>query len=118
MSNLNTWLETATRGLSAAAAAQVRTEIREHYECALESLAGARATTEDAARSALASLGEAKAANCQYRKVLLTSAEARMLRESNWEARAICSRRWAKWLLVGSPAFALLAAAFLYLSSN
>ena len=64
---------------------------------------------------ALSALGDAKTANREYRKVLLTSAEARMLRDGNWEARAVCSRLWLKRLLLATPTAALLAAAGCYL---
>jgi hypothetical protein len=55
-------------------------------------------------------LGDAKDANRQYRKVLLTAAEMRMLRSGNGEARAICSRPWLKWTLVAAPVTALVFA--------
>ena len=74
------------------------------------------ATADEADRLAVTALGDAKTANCQYRNVLLTSAEARMLREGNWEARAVCSRPWLKWLLLAMPVAALLAAAALFLT--
>jgi hypothetical protein len=88
----------------------VRTEIQEHYESAREEAASRGASVDEADRLAVAALGDAKAANCQYRNVLLTSAEARVLRDARWEARAFCSRPWLKWLLVAMPVVALLAA--------
>src|SRR5664279_2684487 len=91
---LDTWLGQATRHLSRDAAAQVRNEIREHYDAARENATEHGAGSEEAERLALVALGDAKAANRQYRKVMLTSSEARLLREGNWEARAVCSRRW------------------------
>ena len=39
-----------------------------------------------------------------------------MLREGNWEARAVCSRPWLKWLLLAVPAVTLLAATALFLT--
>jgi hypothetical protein len=95
---LDGWLNRATRHLSQDAAAQVRREIGEHYESARETAALTAATAEEADRIAIAALGDAKVANCQYRQVMLTSAEARLLREGNWEARAVCSRSWLRWL--------------------
>jgi len=115
MTRLETWLKKATRDLSAASAAQVRTEIQEHYESAREAAMSGDATADEADRLAVTALGDAKAANRQYRDVLLTSAEARMLREGNWEARAVCSRPWLKWLLLAVPLAALFAAATLFL---
>jgi hypothetical protein len=113
---LETWLKQATRHLSRDSAGQVRTEIQEHYESALEAAMIGGSTSDEANRLAVTALGNAKTANCQYRRVLLTSAEARLLREGNWEARAICSRPWLKWLLLAIPVAALFAAAALFLA--
>jgi hypothetical protein len=118
MTALDSWLKQATRNLSRDSVAQVRTEIQDHYESARETAIGRGATADEADRLAVTALGDAKAANCQYRKVLLTSAEARMLRESNWEARAVCSRSWLKWLLPATPVVALLAATALFLTGE
>lgn len=115
---LETWLKLATRHLSSNSAAQVRTEIQEHYESAREVSMLAGAPADEAARLAVAALGDAKAANRQYRKVLLTSSEARILRDGNWEARAVCSRPWVKWLLLGMPAAATLAASVCFLAGE
>jgi hypothetical protein len=109
MTGLDGWLKQATRHLSRDSAAQVRTEIQEHYESALEAAMSGGASADEADRLAVTALGDAKDANCKYRNVLLTSAEARMLREGNWEARAVCSRPWLKW-------GALLLAAALFLT--
>jgi hypothetical protein len=74
----------------------------------------AGSTAAEAERLAVIALGNAKAANKQYRRVLLTSAEARVLRESNGEVRAVCSRPLLKWLLLAMPVAALLASAALF----
>jgi hypothetical protein len=113
---LETWLKQATRQLSRDSATQVRAEIQEHYESAREVAISRGATADEANRQAVTALGEAKVANCQYRKVLLTSAEARMLRDANWEARAVCSRPWLKWLLLAMPVVALFAGASFFLA--
>ncbi len=65
---------------------------------------------------AVTALGDAQSANCQYRNVLLTSAEARMLRDAKWEGQAVCSRPWLKWLLLAIPAAALFTATALFLA--
>src|SRR5271165_5355508 len=92
---LETWLRRATRQLSATSAAQVRSEIQEHYESARDEALGGGAAPNEADRRALASLGDARTAGRHYRKVLLTASEDRLLRETTWEARAVCSRlRW------------------------
>jgi hypothetical protein len=103
------WLARATRRLSREAAAQVWSEIREHYDAAKENAMEHGSSIEEAEQLALETLGDAKTANRQYRKVMLTAGEARLLREGNWEAGAICSRAWLKWLLFALPASALLA---------
>jgi hypothetical protein len=118
MIGLDSWLKQATWHLAKDSAAQVRTEIQEHYESARDAAVSNGATIDEADRLALNLLGDAKTANRQYRYVLLTSAEARMLRDGNWEARAICSRSRLKWLLVGVPVAAVLAATALFFSGQ
>jgi hypothetical protein len=115
---LEIWLKQATRHLSSNSAAQVRTEIQEHYESAREVSILGGATADEADRLAVAALGDTRAANRQYRKVLLTSSEARILRDCNWEARAVCSRAWLKWLLLGMPVAVILAAAVCFLAGE
>ena len=112
------WLHQATRHLSKDSAAQVRAEIQEHYQSAREAAINSGATADEADRSALAALGDAKTANCQYRNVLLTSREAKLLRESQWESRAVCSRPWLKWLLLAMPAAALWTSAALFINGK
>ncbi|MGB9074766.1 MAG: hypothetical protein WCC22_19170 [Terriglobales bacterium] len=115
MTGLDNWLRQATRHLSKDSADKVRAEILEHYESAWEEAVSGGATADEADRLVVAALGDAKTANCQYRRVLLTAAEARMLRKGEWEAQAICSRPWVKWLLLAMPVAALLGtAAFLF----
>jgi hypothetical protein len=116
--NLNNWLHQATRHLSKDSAAQVRGEIQEHYESARDTAISSGASAEEADESAVVALGDAKTANCQYRNVLLTSREARLLRESQWESRAVCSRPWLKWLLLAMPAAALWASAALFINGK
>ena len=41
-----------------------------------------------------------------------------MLREGDWEARAVCSRPWLKWLFLAAPGAALFAAAILFFSGS
>lgn len=67
MTPIEQWLADATRGLSAESAAQVRAEIEQHYDSACE-----------AGDDAIAALGNPRAANRAYRKVLLTEREAMM----------------------------------------
>jgi hypothetical protein len=115
MTELEIWLQRATRHLSKDSAGRVRREILEHFELTRESALGGGATAEEAGRFALAALGDANTANCQYRQVLLTSAEARMLGDARWECRAFCSRHWLKWSLLAIPVGMLLAAAVLFI---
>jgi uncharacterized membrane protein len=110
MAPLDNWLKQATRNLSAASAAQVRQEIREHYESACGD-----AISEGAA---LAALGDPRVANRQYRRVLLTRAEARLLRNGQREARAICGRPWLKRILPVLPGVALLASAVMFFAGS
>ena len=79
MTTLETWLESATRRLSAESAAQVRAEIHEHYQSAYEAALAGGASGQEANLTAIADLGDARSANRQYRRVLLTVKEARLL---------------------------------------
>ncbi len=106
MTRLESWLTEATRSLSEDSATQVRREIGEHYESSLVR----DVTPDEADRLAIEALGDAKAANRQYRKVLLTSSEARMLRQSNREARAFCSVPLLKGLLIAVSVVVLFGA--------
>jgi hypothetical protein len=114
MNGLDGWLGAATRGLATDSAAQVRREIGEHYESAREAAIAGGRSSEDADRVALHALGDAKTANCQYRKVLLTSGEARLLRQGKLEAQAVCSRPWLRWLMIAIPVVLVEAAAVLF----
>ena len=57
----------ATHDLSLTSAAQVRAEIKEHFESAREAAIGAGSNPADADRTAVAALGDPRAANCEYR---------------------------------------------------
>ncbi|HVO80039.1 MAG TPA: hypothetical protein VMT28_04875 [Terriglobales bacterium] len=116
MSGLDSWLKQATRHLSECSAARVRREIQEHYESAREAAMSGGATAKEADRMAVVALGDARTANCQYRSVLLTAAEARMLREGNVEARLVCSQPWLKWLLLAAPVGMLVASSAYFLA--
>jgi hypothetical protein len=118
MTGLDNWLTQATRCLAKDAVAQVRTEIREHYESARDAAIANGATPQDAERLAVNALGDARVANCQYRRVLLTSAEARMLRQGNWEAHAVCSRPWLKSLALAAPLAIVAASAALFFTGH
>ena len=104
---LEQWLQRATRGLSKDSAEQVRREIAEHCE-------SAAAEGVDAVQA----LGDPGIANCEYRKVLLTPFEARMLRDTKWEGKAMCSRPWLKWALLAIPVFTVVGTLALFLSGE
>ena len=111
---LDSWLARATRQLSADSAAQVRAEIAQHFESSHEAAIAAGKTADEADRAALAALGDAKDANCQYRHVLITRTEARMLRTSGREAQFFCATPFRKSLLVAVPVMAAICAAASY----
>ena len=94
---LELWLHRATRGLSADSAAQVRREIQQHFQAAKED-----AVSEHAA---LRALGDPGVANCEYKKVLLTKEEARLLRSSKCLEYAYGSRPWLNYSLLAIPVF-------------
>jgi hypothetical protein len=116
MTTLDHWLKRATRSLSADSAARVRTEILDHYESARDAAISRGATVDEASGHALTALGDARAANREYRRVLLTAAEAKVLRDGGRESRFVCSRAWLKQLLLGAPIAALAAAIVLLLA--
>jgi hypothetical protein len=78
----------------------VRSEIEEHYESARDAAIGGGASPEEASRMALSALGDPKIANAQYRRVLLTASEAKLLQQGNREARMVCSISWLQWPLL------------------
>jgi hypothetical protein len=115
MTPLDNWIERATRGLSNESAAQVRREIVDHYESALEAAVAAGASADAAERSALSALGDADTVNRQYRRVLLTSSEARLLSENSAEARALpTGSGWFRWPLLMLSLGALAVAGAFY----
>ena len=116
MKELELWLNMATRRLSKESAARVRAEIGEHYESAREAALSTGASAAEAERRAVAGLGDAKTANCQYRKVLLTSSEAKVLSNANAEAQAFCSGPLLKWLLLVVSAPVLYGSIAFYLT--
>ena len=112
---LTSWIDRASCGLSAASRDQVRNEILEHYESAIENLLAGGVIPEEAEQAAVASLGDAQATNREYRQVLLTKAEARLLSQGNWEARTFCSFRLRQRVFpVLGAVFAAVIAAFAY----
>ena len=113
MTPLEIWLQQATRHLSANSTARVRTEILEHYEAAREAAMSAGSSADAADRLAVAALGDAKIANRQYRRVLLTAAEATMMGTNE-----VCAILWMKVLLIAVPVVLLLASAGFLLAGN
>jgi hypothetical protein len=118
MTEFDRWLSEAVRQLSRESAARVRCEIQEHYESAREAALAEGASDEQADRLAVQALGDAKTVNCQYRNVLLTAEEAKLLRQSNCEARAIASRTWLKRLLVFLPVALMASGVVLLLAGS
>lgn len=114
--DLDQWLQQATRSLSKDSAAQVRAEIQEHYDSTREAAISAGASTAEADRSALSALGDARTANRQYHRVLLTASEARLLGQGNWEARLLCSSYLSRWVVSALSLAALVAAGALFLT--
>ncbi|HEY2823600.1 MAG TPA: hypothetical protein VGJ06_21320 [Candidatus Acidoferrum sp.] len=114
MTALDTWLARATRQLSADSATQVRAEIEQHFESAREDAIASGATSDEADRTAVATLGDPRAANSQYREALLTRSEAKLLRSSACEARFFTSTPIRKRLLILVPVVAASCAAAAY----
>jgi hypothetical protein len=114
MTGLDLWLARATRQLSADSAAQVRAEIAQHYESSREDALASGVAGDEADRAAIAALGDPKSANGQYREVLLTRSEARLLRSSACEAKFFSATRLRKRLLILIPAVPATCAAAAY----
>jgi len=95
MTPLEQWLADATRGLSAESASRVREEIQQHYDSATE-----------AGGDAIAALGDPRAANRAYRKVLLTEQEAILApaftqpKRPSLRSRLLSSAALAAWILL------------------
>jgi hypothetical protein len=88
---LGEWLDVATNKLSTESKYRVRKEIQEHFVLAKEEAVAKGAHPDEAGRTALESLGDARAANRAYRKVLLTKADERLLRNLKSKSlRMIC----------------------------
>src|SRR3974390_551589 len=118
MTKLDIWLNQAVRHLSKDSADLVRREIQEHYDAEREAALKDGADLQQAEARTLQALGDPREANCQYRKVLLSASEAALLRESNFEARAVCSKPWLKWILLAAPGVILLASTALLAAHN
>ncbi|HXS75784.1 MAG TPA: hypothetical protein VN753_06375 [Terracidiphilus sp.] len=111
MATLDGWLNQAVRRLSKDSADTVRREIQEHYDAAREAALQSGNDLQQADDIALQALGDPCAANRQYRKVLLTSSEAKVLRQSNAESRMLCSSGWIRWVLLSAQGALLLLSA-------
>lgn len=107
---LDHWLTQATRCLSKDSIAQVRAEIQEHYESAREAAFNAGATPDEADRLAVTAFGDPKSANRQYRRVLLTVAESRLLQQGSREMQAVCAGQSMKRVLFSVIAVSLIVA--------
>jgi hypothetical protein len=98
--------------LSEESAAQVRSEIQEHYRSAYEAAREGGAPAEEADRRAVAALGGAKAANGQYRRVLLTLQEAKLVEAMNAPPASpsphIKMGRWMARLLIAEAVAGIL----------
>ncbi len=75
------WIGRATRELSHESRVRVQQEIRDHYESARDNELASGTDPDVAGLFALNALGDPKAANRAYRKVHLTTADERELRE-------------------------------------
>ena len=111
MMTLDGWLNQAVKRLSKDSAETVRREIQEHYDAAREAALNSGMDPQQAELLAVEALGDPRVANREYRKVLLTSSEAKVLRDSNAESRMICSNKWIKWMMLSTPGTLLLISA-------
>jgi hypothetical protein len=113
MTPLEIWITQATRQLSADSTAKVRTEIQEHYEAARDAAMSAGSTEEAVDRLAVTALGDAKTANRQYRQVLLTADEARLM-----GLDVGCGIPWMRVLMIAVPVALLMVSLVFLLEGN
>ena len=104
MQTLEQWLSEATHGLCAASVERVRAEINEHYTSAIESEGAVDDDPVRVERRAVAALGDAKTANRQYRRVLLTESDNVWLRRVT-----STSYKWRLGIFMSLSAVALVA---------
>jgi hypothetical protein len=100
MTPLDNWLSAATHGLSAESTAQVRAEIREHYQSGYEAALDLGVPSPEAELTAVTALGDPISANRQYRRVLLTAREANVLFYMTFDSSCLPAPRVTagKWL--------------------
>ena len=111
---LDGWVSEATRWLSKDSAAQVRSEIGEHFEESRVAAVHAGANQAEAEYAALTALGDAGKVNREYRDALMTNGDARLLREGNMEAKFFCANRPVRLALLALPGLALMASGLLF----
>jgi len=105
MQTLEQWLYVATRGLCDSAAARVRADIGEHHASALEAAGTVDIDPLELERRVVGALGDAKVANRQYRRVLLTEGEHNLLRR-------LSSRSWLGKVILLASVVALVVMPF------
>ena len=110
MREMEKWLQAATRGLAVESAERVGNEIREHVEFASEEFVARGVAQAEANRLAVEGLGSARLANKEYRRVLLTEGDARILRRSAADAELFCRRSWLRGLVAVAAVAGLVAA--------
>jgi len=90
--SINDWIGVAACGLSKDAWVRVREETYAHYESAREESLREGASEEHANAAALSSLGNARTANKQYKKIHLTEWENKLMRQDECSTRALGKR--------------------------
>lgn len=86
--DLDVWLGVATAGLTADSEARVRAEISAHYQDALDAAREAGRSEAEAARAAVAGLGDPEAARKQFRKAYLWQGDVDRLKAlERWRTR-------------------------------
>lgn len=90
--SINDWITVAARGLAKDAWVRVREETYAHYESAREESLRQGASEEHANAAALASLGNARAASRQYKKIHLTEWETNLMKQDECATQALGRR--------------------------
>jgi hypothetical protein len=90
--SINAWIDVAACGLAKDAWVRVREETYAHYESARDESLRQGASEQHANAVALSTLGNARAANRQYKRIHLTEWESKLIRQDECAAKAIHAR--------------------------
>jgi hypothetical protein len=107
--NVSEWLEVATWNLVPSAQARIRAEIESHYAQALQSYRANESSDVAANTTALADLGDARAAARRFSRQYLTIGEARLVGRRIKAARSTGPLSYLPWMILLGSILVILA---------